>query len=121
MTGNFRETGEIKLSHCGIDAARFSPAVWGDESPHEPPCRDHLPAIAMLRYAQLRGDAIHPSRIVVIGDTPHDVRCAKSNDCRCLGVATGKYRREQLAEAGADAVVDDLADTAQIVRLLAEL
>lgn len=121
MTGNFRETGHIKLRHCGIDPDAFSPAVWGDESPHSPPSRDHLPAVAMRRYASLRRGPIHPSRVVVIGDTPHDVRCATANGCRCLAVATGKFRAEQLSDAGADAVLDDLSDTERVLRLLGEL
>ncbi len=121
LTGNFRETGHIKLRHCGIDPTQFSPAVWGDESPHRPPSRDHLPAVAMTRHASQNGGAIHPSRVVIIGDTPHDARCAKTNGCRCLGVATGKYGRDDLMGAGADAVVADLSDTGRIVRLLGEL
>jgi phosphoglycolate phosphatase len=121
LTGNFRETGEMKLRACGIDPAGFSPAVWGDESPHSPAERDHLPGVAMARYRRDFGRDIHPGSVVVIGDTPHDVRCAQRSGCRCLAVATGKYSREELLAAGADAALADLADTAGVVRLLERL
>jgi phosphoglycolate phosphatase-like HAD superfamily hydrolase len=121
LTGNFRETGEMKLRACGLDAAVFSPAVWGDESPHDQPSRDHLPAVAMDRYRRRHERPVHPSDVVVIGDTPHDVRCAAANGCRSLGVATGKYSMDELAAAGASAALPDLSDTARVMALLASL
>ena len=48
--------------------------------------------------------------IIVIGDTPHDVRCAHSIGARCPAVCTGSASREDLQIAGADRIVDDLTD-----------
>ena len=42
---------------------------------------------------------------MVIGDTPRDIACARVDGVRVIGVATGPYAAEALAEA--DAVVDD--------------
>ena len=39
LTGNFAETGRLKLRHCGIDPDAFQLHVWGDESPHPRPSR----------------------------------------------------------------------------------
>lgn len=115
LTGNFAETGAMKLRACAIEPACFPIAAWGDESPFSPPRRDHLPPVAMRRYRAFAGRDILPDRVVIIGDTPHDAACALANKCRCLGVATGRFRPAELAAAGAHAVVEDLSDTGTIV------
>lgn len=55
-------------------------------------------------------------QVVVIGDTPLDVDCAKHNGCRALGVGTGPFDPTALEECGADLAVPDLTDTEAIVR-----
>lgn len=111
LTGNFAETGTMKLAACGLDPGVFKVSVWGDDSPHDPPARDHLPVVAMSRFHETYGRAVDPARVTIIGDTPHDVRCAKVNGCRVLGVATGRYSLDDLNRAGADRSVPDLSDT----------
>jgi phosphoglycolate phosphatase-like HAD superfamily hydrolase len=60
-----------------------------------------------------------PSRsVLVVGDTPHDVACARAAGARSVAVATGSYTIEQLRETGADHVFTDLSDTRAFVRLL---
>ena len=118
LTGNFAETGTLKLERCGIDPAQFAVAAWGDESPHEPPARDHLPAVALGRFVERFGRAVEPGRVTIIGDTPHDVRCARVHGCRSLAVATGKFSVEELERSGADRVVPDLTRTDDVVRWL---
>ena len=114
LTGNFPETGAIKLRHCGLEPEWFPIRIWGDDSPHTPPHRDHLPVVAMERYIELFARPVDPSRVVIVGDTPHDVLCALRNGCRVLGVATGHATAEQLRAAGAHRVVDDLTATDDI-------
>ena len=58
------------------------------------------------------------ARVVVIGDTPHDVACARAGGARSIGVATGGHSRDELVRAGADAALDDLSDTKAILQLL---
>lgn len=116
LTGNFADTGTMKLAACGIDAARFSIQVWGDHSPHDPPARDHLPGVGLGRYRELQGRDLDPAHAVVIGDTPHDVACAKAHGCRSIGVATGQFSPDQLRASGADLAVPTLADTGALVR-----
>lgn len=119
LTGNFEETGSLKLAACGIDPARFDLAVWGDHSPRDPPDRADLPPVAMRRFSALAGCAVEARHVTIIGDTPHDVRCARAHGCRSLGVATGRFSVAALLDAGADAAVPDLSDTAAIVAWLA--
>jgi phosphoglycolate phosphatase len=54
----------------------------------------------------------------VIGDTPHDVECARVAGARSIAVATGGYTVEQLKEFGADDVLPDLSNTEAVIRLL---
>ena len=113
VTGNFAETGAIKLRAAGLDTERFRFNAWGDSSPHSPPHRDHLPAVAIDSYRDEKGRAPEPESVVVIGDTPHDIRCAHANDCRAIAVATGMYSQDDLA--GADLTVGDLSNTEELL------
>jgi phosphoglycolate phosphatase len=118
LTGNFAETGAIKLRACGIEPDRFPVQVWGDESRSSPPKRDDLPGVALERYHARYQRRLRGEQAVVIGDTPHDVRCAKAHGCRCLAVATGSFGVDRLAEHGPDRTVADLSATDDIVRWL---
>ncbi len=118
LTGNFAETGRMKLSACGVDPGRFRISVWGDESPHDPPSRDHLPPVGMRRYRETHGRPIEPHSVTIIGDSPSDVRCAAASGCRSLGVATGQFSVQQLQAAGAHGAVADLVDTDAVVSWL---
>jgi phosphoglycolate phosphatase len=54
--------------------------------------------------------AFDRSSTVLIGDTLLDVKAAQDGGAKVIAVATGVYTVEQLAEAGADAVLENLAD-----------
>lgn len=110
LTGNYPETGEIKLRAAGIDPDWFPVRVWGDDSPHDPPARDHLPPIGLRRHLEVTGRPIGPERAVIIGDTPWDMRCALAHGLRALGVATGQFSVDRLIEAGAHRAAPDLSD-----------
>ncbi|MBL8744786.1 MAG: haloacid dehalogenase-like hydrolase [Phycisphaerae bacterium] len=118
LTGNFPETGSIKLRASGIDPDDFPVQAWGCDSPHSPPAREHLPPIAMRRYVERYGRGIKPSEVTIVGDTPHDIACARAHGCRSLGVATGQFSVDALAASGADRAVPDLTDTEEMVRWL---
>lgn len=118
LTGNFAETGRLKLSACGVDPDRFRVAAWGDESPHSPPARDHLPPVAMRRYRERFGRVIEPDRVTIVGDTPHDVRCALVHGCRALGVGTGRFTPEVLRGTGAHHALPDLSRTDEVLAWL---
>jgi phosphoglycolate phosphatase len=115
LTGNYPETGEIKLRAAGFDMNHFKVNAWGDSSPHENPVRAHLPPAAIQTFHELQGQPIIPESVVVIGDTIHDVSCALDSGCRSLAVATGHNSRNELEEAGAHKVVDDLTNTGEIL------
>ncbi len=118
LTGNFPETGKLKLSACGIAVEQFRVQVWGDDSPHVPPERHHLPPVARTRFTELLGRPLEFQRITIIGDSPADVDCAKRNGCRCLGVGTGQSTADELRAHGADHAVPDLSDTERLLAWL---
>jgi phosphoglycolate phosphatase len=110
LTGNYPETGRFKIERAGFDPDRFEIAAWGIDGGS----RRDLPKVAMTRFHDRRGHPVAPSDVVIIGDTPNDVDCAKANGCRVLAVATGMYSTEELAECGADLVVADLSATTRL-------
>lgn len=120
VTGNFQETGRLKLDHCGIDHSVMHFNGFGDDCPVSPPHRRQLPAVAVGRHAETRGAPLPDERVIVIGDTPADVDCAHHNGYRALAVATGMYSREVLQETGADLTVDDLSRTDDLIGWMRE-
>lgn len=98
-TGNVREGAELKLRSAGLEGA-FDLELGGYGADGE--AREVLLRAAVARCA--RGEAV--TRVVVIGDTLHDVRAARVIGARAVGVATHPAARTELDAAGADAIVD---------------
>ena len=111
LTGNLQAGARVKLKAVGINPDRFSVTAFGDEALTRP----DLTALALKRYESIHGHAPAPARVVVIGDTPHDIDCAHAHGCVALAVATGRYDAQELADAGADVVADDLSDPAVVL------
>ncbi len=118
LTGNFAETGMLKLERCRLPPARFRLHVWGDQSTSEPPSRNDLPVVGLGRYEAAFGRSARAGRVWVVGDTPHDIQAARVNGLRSLGVATGRFSPEELRGCGADAVIPDLSDTDGVLSIL---
>ncbi|MHC4109134.1 MAG: HAD family hydrolase [Planctomycetota bacterium] len=116
LTGNYPETGRLKMQTGGLDPSRFAVTAWGSDGAS----RQELPAVAMAGYRALRGRPIDPRQVVIVGDTPHDIDCARAHGCRVLAVGTGPYPTAALLDRGADLVVDDLTATAAIVDWILE-
>ncbi len=114
LTGNYTQAVPIKLNAVGVDPGQFTITAFGDEGESRPA----LVRVAMKKYAADLGHAVTPSRVVVIGDTPRDVECAKVNGCVAYGVATGRHTVAQLNAAGADVAVSSLEDLSELVGIL---
>ena len=113
LTGNYREAAEIKLRHFEI----WDFFEWGAFSD------DHADRNALVPIAKSRAETYDIpveaiGRVIVIGDTPHDIDCARVAGARSIAVATGGYTTAQLKAAGADEVLADLSDTRRVVSLL---
>ena len=104
-TGNVRRGAEIKLSRGQLNRY-FSFGGFGSD--HED--RTAMLEIGAKRGAEILGEDWEDCRIVVIGDTPLDVRAAHGCSADCIAVATGGHSIEALKEAQADWVFATLAE-----------
>lgn len=113
LTGNYREAAEIKLQHFEL----WDFFEWGafSDDHHD---RNELVPIARSRAETYDIPAAAIERVIVIGDTPHDIECARVAGAKSIAVATGGYTLEQLRDAGADEVLPDLSDTRAVLQLL---
>ncbi|MCH7797122.1 MAG: HAD hydrolase-like protein [Planctomycetes bacterium] len=111
LTGNYPETGRLKIEAAGLDPEIFEVAAWGCDGRS----RRDLPGVAMDRHAAATGARIAPEEVVIIGDTPHDVDCARAHGCRSLAVATGPSSRDELVACEPDLLADDLSQTKEII------
>ena len=112
LTGNFRRSARIKLEYFDLWSP-FRFGAFADDATD----RNALVPVALAR-AREAGHAPHADRVIVIGDTPLDVECARAGGVRALGVATGSHSADDLREAGAYAVFADLSETARVLEAL---
>jgi len=111
LTGNYPETGRMKLSAAGLDLHHFTVGAWGCEGGS----RRDLPPVAMREFTTQTGRQLSGRDVVIIGDTPHDIDCAKAHGCRSIGVATGSFSIDQLRACEADLAVENLSNTRFLV------
>ena len=104
LTGNLVRGAEHKLSHFGV-WKYFSFGAFADDH-HE---RDQLGPFALAR-ARERGHEVALSRTFIIGDTEHDISCARAIGAKAVAVATGNFRAEQLAPHAPNALLENLGD-----------
>ncbi|TAN37547.1 MAG: HAD family hydrolase [Verrucomicrobia bacterium] len=113
VTGNIESTAHIKLRHAGL-RHHFRHGGYADE--HADRADIARQALARLRAALPPGTEFFA--IWMVGDTAHDIAAAHAIGARCLAVATGRFSVADLCAAGADAVLENLADTSAVLRLL---
>jgi phosphoglycolate phosphatase-like HAD superfamily hydrolase len=103
LTGNIQLGAEIKLRRFGL-WEHFVMGGFADD--HEE--RNHIAVAALQRGRRVLDPQLQPHEVVVIGDTPFDVRCGKFIGARTLAVATGGSSLTELQAHAADWTVPDL-------------
>ena len=103
-TGNLREGARIKLEHARLHH-HFPFGGFGCD--HED--RATLVGVGARRGAAHLGVPLEECRVVVIGDTPHDVAAARAIGAAAVTVETGGCTAEDLSAAGATRVFPTLA------------
>ncbi|MCC6895036.1 MAG: HAD family hydrolase [Anaerolineae bacterium] len=105
VTGNTSTIAPIKLRAGGFDPDWFVVGAYGSESPD----RNALPALAVARAEKLTGRKIAPEQVIVIGDTPADIACARALGAVAVAVKTGfPATPTELAESNPDYLLNDL-------------
>ncbi len=118
LTGNSKPNAMLKLRAFGLDG--YLDCDIGGY------CSEAYPKGTLLRVARQRaadkyGVTFGEQATVYVADSPRDVDAAKIGGARSLAVAGGRASAAELREAGPDAVLPDLTDTAGLVNLIARL
>ncbi len=113
ITGNFEDGARIKLEPFGLN--RFFPD-GGFSSDHRD--RREIARIAVRKMSAHSGIEFSAGDVCVIGDTEHDVDCAKANGYRAVAVESGWVSRESLERAGPDVVLEDMTDRERTIEAL---
>ncbi len=113
LTGNGRRATEIKLGHFKL-LEFFQFGAYGEYTSDR--CTVAANAFqaagGFLRFEPDR------HRTWVIGDTVHDVRCARSIGVKALAVGTGHVCLDELRSSQPDCYLDDLSDIAAVVKAI---
>lgn len=115
LTGNVIEGARIKLSHFDL-WQRFAFGGFGDA--HCDRGDIALKARDAARQAWGGANGAVVETVVVIGDTEHDVRCARVIGAHAVAVATGFVSAEALEAEKPDLLLDTLEDPSQILAWL---
>jgi len=110
VTGNVERGARLKLSPPDFNPF-FPIGAFGDDAED----RNLLPDMALKRAEGHYQRSFDRSGCWIIGDTPHDVECAKVSGMKCLAVTTGIY--DAAALEGADYIAEDLSATEEIINL----
>lgn len=97
LTGNLRDGAIIKL---GEMAGLFEIIAGGDDFI----LRDDIVEIALNLFHSVY--SFLPDEVIIIGDTPADISCARTANGIAVAVTTGPYNRHELSAA--DYVLDSL-------------
>jgi phosphoglycolate phosphatase-like HAD superfamily hydrolase len=103
LTGNIRLGAEIKLRRYQLWDV-FETGAFADDGED----RNQIAVMARERGNRVLGRKLRGGEIVVVGDTPHDIRCARAIGAKVLAVATGGATLHELEQHQPDWVVEDL-------------
>lgn len=113
LTGNLERGARLKLSHYGL-ADVFDFGAFADDH-HD---RNQLGPFAKKRARDRSGISFEEEHTFIIGDTPHDISCARACGAKAVAVATGSFLHEQLAGHEPDVLFADLSDTNAVLAAL---
>ena len=102
LTGNLEPLGYGKIARIGLGPAELPFGAFGSDAAD----RNALPAIAAQRASAALGREVTGADLVIIGDTPRDIACARAAGATAVAVATGRHGADELAEA--DVVLETL-------------
>ncbi len=112
LTGNLARGAETKLTHYGV-WHYFEFGAYADDH-HD---RNQLGHFARQRALKKYGEEFPPERIYVLGDTPHDITCARAIGAKAVAIATGKFTVQELGPLHPDFLFADLSDLPAVLQI----
>jgi phosphoglycolate phosphatase len=115
LTGNVAGGAEAKLRHYGLWRYFGAGGAFSAEGSDRPSIARRARELA----AEHGGEVPPGERMVVIGDTPHDIACGKVIGARTLAVATGPgYGLDELRACDPWLALEELPAPEELVALL---
>ncbi|NTV98873.1 MAG: HAD hydrolase-like protein [Chlorobiaceae bacterium] len=110
LTGNFEGSGRHKLLLPGINHY-FPFGAFADDGKH----RNELPPAAVEKAFHITGKKFSGRDVVIIGDTEHDIECARTNGAKSIAVASGTYLPEELKKHEPDCLFENLSSAGVVI------
>lgn len=104
LTGNIEAGARIKITPTGLWPC-FRLGAYGSDSAD----RTELPAVAARRAQALAGRPFSGRDVVIVGDTPLDIACARAYGAMACAVATGRHGVDELAAHAPDMLFPDFS------------
>lgn len=114
VTGNLEPIGRGKLEKAGLEHYFKLGAFGSDEID-----RTRLVGLAIKR-AEENFDFKPNKNIFLFGDTPQDIDAGNKSGAITVGVTTGVYSKEELENAAAKYVVNNLQDRQKILSIISK-
>ncbi|MGC9365250.1 MAG: HAD family hydrolase [Fidelibacterota bacterium] len=109
ISGNLEQGARIKLAPFNL-MRYFSLGVFSNDHAR----RDRLPTIALEKCRRQFKEDYPPQRVIIIGDTIRDVRCAHRNAMRAIAVVRHAERRAGIEAEKPDLIVENFEDITPI-------
>ncbi|GAP90669.1 putative haloacid dehalogenase-like hydrolase [Rosellinia necatrix] len=114
LTGNSRPNALLKIEEAGLPTALFDLDIsaFGDSCPS----RVALFHDSIRHIESKYSSSLNAQDVLLVGDTPLDIECAKKVGCKVLAVATGNYTAEVLKTYDPDFICDTLIEGKQFIK-----
>lgn len=113
LTGNVQVAALAKLEHLEIRTP-FPFGGFGDDHAD----RGDVAAAAIADAERHLGCTVPADRVVVLGDTRNDIRCARAVDAAVIAVETGFATPDELRDEGADLQLRDFSDPEPVLEFV---
>lgn len=113
LTGNSRKAARVKTDHYQLSQWIQDFGGFGDLHFN----RNDVAADAIQSCNEYLGTDMDPRNVWVIGDTIHDIACARSVQANVIAVETGGVAVEELQDAKPDLLLTDLTAHEEILNV----
>ena len=112
VTGNLEPIGRGKLKKVSLNHY-FKLGGFGSDDIN----RANLVKKA-IKEAEQNYEFVTNNNVFLFGDAPQDMKAGKEAGVKTVGVTTGVYSKEQLENAGANFILENLKDTNKVLKII---